>query len=356
MKNLKLICILITCIFLNTTVFATSQYEDLTINRATEKAIEYSKTLKTLSENSLLAKESYDEVVKDYLITDQSHESLNLVTRLKNATNKLTNLKASQELEKENIKLSIINFFYSVISAEKELELYKESIDIAEKELRISDVKRKLGLISETEYNSQKLSYDKQVSELSNKELTITNAYRSLNNVLGDSSEKRYNLIIDKQYLTFSSIKDTGNTLTSYITNGLSTSNKLTELKQNTDLAKYSVDTYSSLNTSSLQSLEISYTQAQRILSEAQQNLEQSITDIYNNILKLEDNYSIKLKDLSKQESDITLLEIKYKLGTATELELIKAKYQLKLLELEIQNIIFNHNIYKIKIENINLS
>lgn len=354
MKNLKWISILIIIItMMNTTIFA-ADISTLTIDEATEKAISYSKTLKTLSENSIIAQENYDSVVSDYLITDQSHEALNLVTRLKSALNQLTNISASEELEKESIHFNVINFFFSVLSAEKELELYKQSLEIAEKELKIAEVKKNLGIISEVEYDTKRLSYQKQVAELSNKELTITNAYRSLNNILGNDIDTRYNLIIDDEYLTFSSISETS--LATYINKGLGNSNKLVQLQQSVDLAKHEVETYTSLNSSSLQSVEISYAQAQRTLSEAKTNLEQSITDLYNNTLQLEDNYEMKLKDIAEQEKTVELLEIKYNLGTATELELIQAKYQLEVLNFELETIIFNHNVYKMKLENINLA
>lgn len=353
MKNLKWISILIIIIVMNTTVFA-ADTSTLTIDEATEKAISYSKTLKTLSENSILAQEDYDDVVSDYLITDQSHETLNLVTRLKSALNELTNISASEELEKESIHFNVINFFFSVLSAEKELELYEQSLEIAEKELQIAEIKKNLGLLSEVDYNTQKLSYQKQAAELSNKELTITNAYRSLNNILGNDTDTRYDLVIDDEYLTFSSIA--GTSLTTYINKGLSTSNELAQLKQSVELAKYEVTSYTSLNSSSLQSVQISYAQAQRSLSEAQTNLEQSITDLYNSTLQLEDDYEMKLKDIAEQEKTIELLEIKYNLGTITELELIQAQYELEVLELELETIIFNHNMYKMQLENINLA
>jgi outer membrane protein TolC len=313
---------------------------ELTVDEAVKKAIAYSHDLKTLNENLTLAEDDVDDANSDLHIATEYADVKRLDVQLKNLRKNIQSYTADTEIQKEKIRLSVIEYFAAIIHAEKQLELYEENMEIQSQQIEISKIKLEAGIISQNEYDNAVTSYNKTVSEKQSLEIATNNAYTSLNKLFGDDLNTRYTISLDIDYVPFD-----GN-LSSTVNKAVSSSQKVIEAEQTMNIAKYEYDVHSGLySTGSKEEKLNAYAKATRDLADTKTNVETSITNVYNNILTLENTYKTNKDNLEQKEKDLEILKLKAELGKATELEVKQAEYEIKKLEADIQNSIYTHYV-----------
>lgn len=329
----------------------TQELEELTVDEATQKAITYSSKLKTLSEDEQINEQSYDDSVFQLRSANEHDQYTSLAVKIKELLNGFSNNKVNTEIEKESIKLSVIEFFAEVINAEDSLEQYENQIEVKEKELKVSEVKLKQGKISQTDYDNEKLEYDKLVKQKEDKQTAINSAFYSLNKVLGTDLNKKYNLVLDAEYTPLEEVD-----LETYILKAKSNAQSLVEKSQEVEIAKYKLDRYAVLySEGSKESMQNNYAQSVRNLNDAKTTLETNIRTLYSNIKKNEADYETALKELEKLEKDYEILEKKYSLGKTTQIEVENALLSINSKKAEIKQLTYEHYTMKMKFENVNL-
>lgn len=351
MKIIKKICVAIAVItVLSCNVYATdSDVQDLTVEEAVNKAIKYSSTLKSIDENLKIADDNQDDTVRDYTLAEEGYDAYDLSAQLRSIRNQILNYELSADVEKLSINISVKQFFSTVLKAERDLELYDESLEISKKELKIAEVKYNLGLMSDTEYDSQQKSYQKNEMERDSKEMSISEAYISLNTVLGVSNlNTRYNLIMNTEYIPFE-----GGDVTAAINKALSVAQSVVTAERNYELAKYRSESYSSLTSSdTIEERKIAVNQASRSLTETKNSVEKNVQNLYNEIIKNENDYKSNLIELEELRRGLEILQVKYSLGKVTELEVEKSEYSIHQLEAEMENQVREHEVLTEKYSN----
>lgn len=356
MKKAKLVAILsVLTISFNSFVFANDKVK-LTVNEAVNRATSYSRSLKNYEEQKILSEENHDSIKDKYILATDEASSLNLAVSLKESLNNINNIDNNSAIEKENIEYNIIKFFTNVLNAEDDLKISIQKLKNAETDLEIAKIKKQLGTISELEYNTQKLAYDQMVTSIQTKQNSLTTAYNSLSKVLGENINTQYELILDEKYKTFEKLENKN--LDYYIATALSTSQKIKELEKQIDIAQYKSDVYSLtfVNSSTKKSLDIDYAKNTRNLTDVKVILKDSVTELFNSILTMESSYDNQVKQISKLENDLNVLNVKNQIGRATDLEIKNLQANIETAKLELQKLIFNHNLSKMKLNNINLS
>lgn len=318
--------------------------EYLTVEQAVKKAADYSNKLKTIDEDLEQAYDSYDSTAFSYNLSEDRTEILNLATQLRTISNQISNYKLNAQVEQDMLQLSVKEFFADVINAEKELELYEQNMEIEKKQMDIDNVKLELGLISQSDYNSKLNSYNAKEMELRSKKIAIDDAYKSLNTVLGVDMDKRYNLVFDVEYVPFD-----GNSLELTVARALSTSQSVIVSEREYEIAQYKKE--NDFNSTSL-SKNSNLRQSARSLADTKLQVEKSVEDTYNQILTIEDNYTKNQAQLQELEKKLEIVNVKYELGKATEIELLTAQYNIDSLKAQIENQIAQHSVLVEKYNN----
>jgi hypothetical protein len=145
--------------------------------------------------------------------------------------------------------------------------------------------------------------------------------------------------------------------LTSVISKAQSNSYTIKQKKSSVDIAKYDLEKYSLQTSSSYSSetrdtKEATYNQATRDYGDAVDNIEVTITSWYNSLKETEQNYADNLSSLELKKSQLAIYEKKYELGTITELELEKYKYEIASLEDTIESLKYSHDLLVRKLQN----
>jgi len=358
MKKRKLAALTFAFIFaLNTNVFAKSsvkastpdtekvsqeeEIKTLTVEEAVELAIKNSKNLKTIEENQSISEDDLKDTSSDLRYASEYAEVTSFAVQLRNLTNRIANYKASTEIEKQSIELSIIQVFVSIIEAEDKLDLYDQQIALDKKQLDISKLKVDLGLLSQSDYDEQLNSYNKTVAGRESLKNSIDEAYISLNKVLGVDLDKKYKIELDIEYEPLGDVN-----LQTVIMKALSTNQSIKEKEDAAEVAKYEYEVFSSLYMSGTkEEKEAAYSQSTRAVSDAKTALEQNIRKLYNSIINIETEYNTKIEDLELKKSQLELKELQLSLGKITEIELEDFKYQITSLESNIKSNIYSHDI-----------
>lgn len=346
-------CIIIFILSFNSFVFASDSNEkiDLTLDEAVEKAVKYSRELKTINENIDSSVDKVSTISEQVVSATDSANILNLAVRLKEIRYDVDYNKLSADTEKRKIRISVLEYFTDVLNAERSLKLFDESIVIEEKNLKITEEKAKLGVISEDEYKTQMKEYKQKLLNRDSQEASIKEAFIALNNIIGGNKNTSYNLILDVNYEELGDID-----LDSIVNNAQKNSLSIIKKENEAEIAKADYEVfYSSVSSSTKEKVEVEYYRAERSLNEEKENLKQKIYNTYNEIVTCENNYKSKTSELDKMQSELEVKKAQYELGYITETELNQCIYDIDSLKSEIQSAVYNHYILTEKLLNADL-
>ncbi len=347
--RLKIIFFITMLFTFNSVVFALEKdFKSLTVDEAVSKSISYSRELKELVIDSETANNNMENLVTKLKTTDMTNEILNYTIQIKEARYKLENNIKQSDIQKDNIRLSIINFFSSILNAENTIELYEIEIGITEENLKIAETKKSLGLLSTTEYNNEKLEYDKMFLNKKELENTVNEAYISLNKIMGTNLTSKYELILNIDYSEMEEIN-----LDSKIAELISASQLYKEKKEAVEIAKYSYNIYSKAtsNDTKLSKLN-SYNESLRDLEDTKTNLKEKLINTYNNIKKIESEYKSNIIELENLKEQLDILKLQYNVGKSKKLDINKCEYDILKLQNQMQSQIYEHYLLKEKFNN----
>jgi outer membrane protein TolC len=341
-----------------TTAEGDAEASSLTIEEAVAKAIANSSSLKTLDDNQELEENSFKNTSTSLTNYDSDDENgansyLDLAVQYKRLATSIKNYDDSKEVTKQQLEQSIREYFIAIIEAENEIDLYEQNMAIQEQSIKIDETKLKLGLISQSEYDSARNTYANLKSNRDTLENKLTSAYSNLNVILGANTKERYNISYD---CTYTREADTI-VLASVISKAQSNSYSIKQKKNAVDIAKYDLEKYS-LSTSSNYSSdtrdtkEATYNKATRDYGDAIDNIEVTITNWYNSLKENEQSYADNISTLELKKSQLSIYETKLELGTITELDLKKYKYEISSLENTVETLKYNHDLLVRKLNN----
>ena len=327
-----------------------SEINTLMLDDAIEKAIKYSKTLKSYDEENKITNEEISNTKLSLVSSGEPNQISSLAVQLKELYAKSEKNKLSASDEKEAIAFSVFSFFIDIINAENNLKLYEEELVLKEKNLKISEVKLKYGKISKNDYETELFEYNNLIKEKKELQDIIDDAYTSLNKVLGTDLNTKYDLNLGEE-ITYNSIGEIN--LETEITLAINRNNEIKSQQEEVDIAKYALSLFTSGTGSDTKEAKIiNYNKEFRSLEEQKTSLRESITKNYNEIIKLENEYNSNVTELENMKKQLQIKELNLKLGKATEIEIEEYKYEIKKLENTMQVQIYQHELLMRKFEN----
>ncbi len=351
--KLKKLAVFVLSTFLTFNSFSftfADEREVLTVENAVEQAIKYSKTLKNYSEENEVNDVQIKSTKQTFLSSGETDQIVSLAIQLKELYAKVEKNKLSAEVEKQSIEFSVFSFFVDIIKAENGLTLFEKEADLKEKQLKVSEAKVKYGRLSKNEYESQQLEYKtllKQKNELQN---SIDDAYISLNKVLGNDLNDKYNLDLGEE-ITYSNLGQVE--LESVILMAISSSAEIKAQETNVDIAKYAMNSFVKETGTETKAAKVAeYNKQTRTLEDLKTSLREKITKNYNEIIKNENEHKSNLSELENMQKQLQIKELNLKLGKATEIEVEEYKYEIEKLQNTIQEQTYEHELLVRKFNN----
>lgn len=347
-KNfIRIVSAVLTGVMLFSSTVAAAEVKTLTISEAVSKAFRNSNELKKINEDYYITLNSESKIKSNLSSAETDTAVVSAAISL--LKNELSSSMAqySEKDKKTSIELSLYKYFASVISAERELELYEKKLALDKKELDIQQVKCEMGLISQSAYDMAVHSYEKSVASLANKEQSISEAYRSLNSVMGTALDTRYQLEVDFELVPFSIPS-----LESYINDAIKNNSNVKETERSIEISEYeyNISTYS--ETVDKESAAMKLTQSKRSLTDEKESIRLTLQGYYDEIMSLERSHQAAVADYEAMQKQLEIKEVQLELGKITPIELEKYMYEMESAYNNIIDIEANHALKVMQFKN----
>ena len=259
-----------------------------------------------------------------------------------------TMLTNNAQLIRERTAFNMAQLFASIIAAENDLKLHVQSMDIAAKEYEIAKVRARLGHISAVELDAAAHAVEKAANDKISKEIAIANAYLTLNRLMGEPADNRYDLLLDMPFapLAESNVQGT-------VAAAAGKSAHIARLQSDVDVAAFQQNR--NTDTDQETALQIALYQAQLSLTDAEKELRDRVRSTYNDIMEMETSRTSALLDLEDAQRQLDVQEVQYALGKITALALEKSRHQLARQEEALRRLDVSHGLKVQQFKNVDL-
>lgn len=247
-----------------------------------------------------------------------------------------------EAVTKLGLEAGVKNYFITILSQEDNLELMKKNMELQQKLYKQGKTKYQLGLISKFDLDKLETETNNLADSITLVESALEQIYTQFNSLLGESPEKRFQLVYDVSYEPFT----LNQTMDQYINGKINASNTLKILELNVESAKFKKNYLPESSTGSeANQNNLSYDQAKRSLKTSKDDFALAIRNGYNAILQKETEYATAQAALKQAEADYHKAEVNYQAGNITALTLEQAQMGVDKAKNEIQQVVYDHDL-----------
>ncbi|MBR5270256.1 MAG: TolC family protein, partial [Anaerotignum sp.] len=258
--------------------------------------------------------------------------------------------KIGKSLQNLVLETTVRTYFTTILSIEDGLELAKESAEMQQKTYMQGYTKYRLGMLSKYNLDQLEITAQKAKNSVITTEATLEQMYISLNDLIGENPEKRFELVYDTSFVPYEMSKS----MDQYIKGAMEDDLMIQMQELTTELAKFQAN-YRPLSNDSQTSLEddrLAYTKADRALKKAKSDKETLIRNTYLKIKALETEYASAQADLKKAQADYRVAQLSYQAGMATKMAVEGAAMGIAAAETALNALVYEHDMLVYSFEN----
>lgn len=324
---------------------------ELTYEAALEKAKKHSPDLRDIADTAEFLQKTKEDLwdrvgyfdSPDYDYQRWVNDGWYMVTS--SAFSTTTSMKQNsygEAITKLGLEAGVKNYFITILSQEDNLELMKKNMELQQKLYKQGKTKYQLGLISKFDLDKLETETNNLADSITLMESALEQIYTQFNSLLGESPEKRFQLVYDVSYEPFT----LNQTMDQYINGKVNASNTLKILELNVESAKFKKNYLPESSTGSeTNQNNLSYDQAKRSLKTSKDDFALAIRNGYNAILQKETEYATAQAALKQTEADYHKAEVNYQAGNITALTLEQAQMGVDKAKNEIQQVVYDHDL-----------
>lgn len=324
---------------------------ELTYEAALEKAKKHSPDLRDIADTAEFLQKTKEDLwdrvgyfdSPDYDYQRWVNDGWYMVTS--SAFSTTTSMKQNsygEAVTKLGLEAGVKNYFITILSQEDNLELMKKNMELQQKLYKQGKTKYQLGLISKFDLDKLETETNNLADSITLVESALEQIYTQFNSLLGESPEKRFQLVYDVSYEPFT----LNQTMDQYINGKVNASNTLKILELNVESAKFKKNYLPESSTGSeANQNNLSYDQAKRSLKTSKDDFALAIRNGYNAILQKETEYATAQAALKQAEADYHKAEVNYQAGNITALTLEQAQMGVDKAKNEIQQVVYDHDL-----------
>ncbi len=324
---------------------------ELTYEAALEKAKKHSPDLRDIADTAEFLQKTKEDLwdrvgyfdSPDYDYQRWVNDGWYMVTS--SAFSTTTSMKQNsygEAITKLGLEAGVKNYFITILSQKDNLELLKKNMELQQKLYKQGKTKYQLGLISKFDLDKLETETNNLADSITLVESALEQIYTQFNSLLGESPEKRYQLVYDVSYEPFT----LNQTMDQYINGKVNASNTLKILELNVESAKFKKNYLPESSTGSeVNQNNLSYDQAKRNLKTSKDDFALAIRNGYNAILQKETEYATAQAALKQAEADYHKAEVNYQAGNITALTLEQAQMGVDKAKNEIQQVVYDHDL-----------
>jgi len=256
--------------------------------------------------------------------------------------------KKSKNIEEDKVIVSVLEEYTDVLKAIENLNLAQKSVEKAEWNWRINQLRFQIGQISLYQKDASKVQYTLAQNTLESAQIELEDAYQTLNELVGLEPEDRPILTETPEYN-----KLLVGDLEGEIQKAVEDNPAIWLVDQKIKLEEINRELYDWTNPlrEPYEVINIDIQKAERNASDSRIQLEQMLRTLYNNIVKLEESYNSQREVVNTAKETLRITNIKQEIGVATKDELQNAELSLAKEIKTLNEIIYQHEILKMNFE-----
>ena len=322
----------------------------ITYDKAVEMAIKNTSSLKTIDEAVELMEDNKEMLftsLNGYLplsgVSHQVESSIgNLLESIGSIDGSTKSYKYKKIMLKETAELMVKNYFNTIVTSEKSLELAKESLVLKQRECNELIAKNKLGMVSDNELDTAKNEVTTLQQNVKMAELAIDNVYDELANAIGlkvgEEFEIDYEITYEPLTITTS--------LESYITVKSQSEPSVVAAKADVESADFQKKVSITDDTPySYEEKTNALNAADRTYGDTVKNIKTSILNGYNTIMQLESKEKTLQTALDDAKRTYDTAKTNFEVGNITQLKLDQASLAVKNAENDLLSNASSHDL-----------
>lgn len=339
---------------------------ELTVEEAARRAIRTHSGIANAVDDASVADEPVRRAQEDVWDATTSWALTNAMVSLMNAElSRSLNIRDIRS-QTENVEFQITRYFNTILNMEADLEILKESLDMANRELVIAALKLSLGMMSELDYEAAQLNVTRTETNIEMLENSLAGAFRDLNSfmgVYGVDLDRRYDLQLDLEFAPLAAVN-----INHHAQMFVRESLMIQRAQNAADLAVYRVEHFSvphnpltgqipvgSASGLTYEEEVVRQNQALRALADTRQAVRESVITMYNNLRTMELNIRASEIELERSLRQLEVLETMLELGRSTLIEVDALALSIASQENSLSQARNNHTILATAFTNPNL-
>lgn len=262
----------------------------------------------------------------------------------------LTIDKKSEEFTEKRIKLEVEKTYYDVLKKAKLLEVKKLTLQRAQEQVRLAQANFKAGRLAKVDVTSAETLAAAAQAEVSVYDTQYKVAVMNFNKLIGLDVDTPVKLTAKLTYAPLAKID-----LEKSIRDALENSVDLVaerEKKAVSDVLLGLQKSYYSAAVFSYQEQQIETKKAELNLKDKEIEMRIAVKQAYLNLRSAEDRIKVLSKSLEKQKESVRIATLKYKVGLATNADLLDVNVALDEIEEKYAGAVYDFNVAKAQFEN----
>lgn len=233
--------------------------------------------------------------------------------------------------------------YLDVLAAQEALEAAASNAAAAEAKLKAAQAKFQGGMISRLELQRARQDWSTAQASLASADITLEEAYRALNNLIGLPETARPVLAEEVALHPVDPIAD----IAAYTSGVLARDPVLWINQRQVDLQ----ETLSRQYGSDDEVAELTVRDAELARDEYRQGMEEAIPVIYEGILQAEEEYEALQQALATAQESLRVAELSYEVGLVTMADVLAAETGVAQLEAQLLRLAVQHELAKLTLE-----
>ena len=330
----------------------------LTVEEALSKAIKFSPGLREIEDTLDYLDESIDDIedsVGNVKIPNYEYKKWvndgwqKVVSGIFQMEMGEKQAKIGRDIQKLALEVTVKSYFTSIVNNQDSLELVKKNAEIQQRLYEQGYTKYRLGMLSKYNLDQLQVAAQKAKDNVTLLEFSLEQMYIKLNNLMGESAEKRFEYIYD---VTFEPYELTL-PIEQYISNALNDDLTIEMMELSLESAKFTKNYVGESNTY-LDSMkqELDYDTAKRDLKTAKEQKELLLRNAYLQLGQMESMYASAQADLKKAQADYRVAQVNLQAGNVTKTVVEQAEMGVISAQNALNEIVYNYDMLVYTFEN----
>lgn len=311
---------------------------ELSLEQAADRALKYSKTLKSAAADVYIANENEDEIsLNPTGAINYDDEYVSDYTAAVSADYQYESAKITEEMKKDSVVAEARQSYYDLLQAIDKVELKKNSLAAAEKSYKIKEAYYNVGMLSSVEFDQAQVQYTQSQNEVIAAENDLNNTYVSFNQLVGLKAEDRP-ILTDTPVMENLEVADLSAQISLTVSNSPSLELSYKGIEEKEDIMGI---------TGMTKAADKELDKAQLSAAQLKEETVQGLYNIYYSIKSLEESYPIAQQNVTLAESNLRVAKLKYEIGMGTLNDVTTAESNLYQAKNSLLSIVCNHDILK---------